>query len=148
MFKGSIFRVSSPGIISEVIGDEAVIVNLDSGAYYSVSGAGTEIWTVAQHGCTVAEAIQYVAGCYSGSHDDIVTAVTSFVQELHAEGLIGLEEPPDANRMTAFYAQPTAAGIRPFVVPVLEKYTDMAELLLLDPVHEVNGAGWPKPLSR
>lgn len=148
MFKESILRVSSPGIISEVIGDEAVIVNLDSGAYYSVSGAGTEIWSVAQHGGTVAEAIQYVAGCYSGSEGDFVTAVTSFVQELHAEGLIRLQEPPQANRTTTFDAPPTAAGIRPFVVPVLEKYTDMAELLLLDPVHEVTGAGWPKPLGR
>ena len=148
MFKGSILSVSSPGIISEVIGDEAVIVNLDSGAYYSVSGAGTEIWTVVLNGGTVAEAIQYAAGCYSDSEHNIVTAVMSFVQELHAEGLIVVDESPDANRMTSFSAPATPAGIRPFVAPVLEKYTDMAELLLLDPVHEVNGAGWPKPLSR
>ena len=27
--------------------------------------------------------------------------------------------------------------------PNLEKHTDMAELILLDPVHEVDSMGWP-----
>ena len=30
-----------------------------------------------------------------------------------------------------------------FTNPVLEKFTDMAELLLLDPIHEVDDSGWP-----
>ena len=40
-----------------------------------------------------------------------------------------------------------AAGPAVTVVPgepVLEKYTDMQELLLLDPIHDVEEAGWPK----
>jgi hypothetical protein len=36
-------------------------------------------------------------------------------------------------------------GDRPvFGQPVLEKFTDMADLLLLDPIHEVGEAGWPQ----
>jgi hypothetical protein len=31
--------------------------------------------------------------------------------------------------------------------PVLDKYTDMQELLLLDPIHEVDDAGWPHTLT-
>ena len=31
----------------------------------------------------------------------------------------------------------------PFTAPVVEKYTDMAELILLDPVHDVSALGWP-----
>ncbi len=30
-----------------------------------------------------------------------------------------------------------------FTNPVLEKFTDMADLLLLDPIHEVDESGWP-----
>jgi hypothetical protein len=30
-----------------------------------------------------------------------------------------------------------------FEIPALEKYTDMEELLLLDPIHEVDETGWP-----
>ena len=35
----------------------------------------------------------------------------------------------------------------PFEAPVLYTYTDMAELLLLDPIHDVDETGWPKPAS-
>ena len=30
-----------------------------------------------------------------------------------------------------------------FVAPQLHKYTDMQELLLLDPIHDVDQEGWP-----
>ena len=29
--------------------------------------------------------------------------------------------------------------------PLLQKFTDMQALLLLDPIHEVDSAGWPQP---
>jgi hypothetical protein len=32
-----------------------------------------------------------------------------------------------------------------FSRPILTKYTDMKELLLLDPIHEVDETGWPNP---
>ena len=33
---------------------------------------------------------------------------------------------------------------RPFEMPTLEKYTDMQDLVLIDPVHQVDEAGWPR----
>jgi hypothetical protein len=30
-----------------------------------------------------------------------------------------------------------------FVMPLIEKFADMQELLLLDPIHEVKDAGFP-----
>ena len=32
-----------------------------------------------------------------------------------------------------------------FQEPALQKYTDMEDLLLLDPIHEVDDTGWPNP---
>jgi hypothetical protein len=37
---------------------------------------------------------------------------------------------------------------RAYVAPAFDRYTDMAELLLIDPVHDVDEAGWPQPLPR
>ncbi len=31
----------------------------------------------------------------------------------------------------------------PYTSPVLETFSDMQEILLLDPVHDVDKAGWP-----
>jgi hypothetical protein len=30
-----------------------------------------------------------------------------------------------------------------YQAPILEKFTDLATMLLLDPVHDVNEEGWP-----
>ena len=50
------------------------------------------------------------------------------------------EAPPEDGEAAA------PAGAPAFVVPTLEKYTDMEALLLADPIHEVDeAAGWPKP---
>ncbi len=45
-------------------------------------------------------------------------------------------------------AQPLAdpePATRDYEEPKLGKHTDMQELLLLDPVHEVGETGWPNP---
>jgi hypothetical protein len=31
----------------------------------------------------------------------------------------------------------------PFTPPALTKFTDMQDLLLLDPIHDVGSGGWP-----
>ena len=39
-------------------------------------------------------------------------------------------------------------GLRaPFVAPELKRYADMQDLLLLDPVHDVDEKGWPNALA-
>jgi hypothetical protein len=59
--------------------------------------------------------------------------------ELEREGLIRPAERP-AERLNASTGQS-----RQFVPPVLERYDDMEDLLLLDPVHDVDAQGWPQP---
>ena len=38
-----------------------------------------------------------------------------------------------------------SGGLPPFEPPTLSKYKDMQDMLLLDPVHDVEEAGWPEP---
>ena len=41
--------------------------------------------------------------------------------------------------------QTTASGeTSPFVTPTLSRYTEMQDLLLLDPIHDVDDSGWPR----
>ena len=49
-----------------------------------------------------------------------------------------------ADSLTADAAAPTRAGARaPFEAPRLVKYSDLQDLLVLDPIHDVVLAGWP-----
>ena len=141
--------VNAPSVIGEVLGGEAIIVNLDSGAYYSLDGAGAEVWTAAQSGATLARMIDLVVAKFSGAPAEIAAGVAALVEELVAEGLLvagSASTAPAADPFAGVAAPPTDRP--PFVKPILQKYTDMADLLLLDPIHEVDEQGWPHPAPR
>jgi hypothetical protein len=51
---------------------------------------------------------------------------------------------------TAVTKSPAANGSvekTPFEPPRLERYNDMNDYFLLDPIHEVDTAGWPRPAA-
>ena len=60
--------------------------------------------------------------------------------ELQEEGLIV----PDEITGKPVVGQTGGQAVKtPFVRPVLQKFTDMQDILLLDPIHEANDMGWP-----
>jgi len=70
-----------------------------------------------------------------------VNAVEAFIRELAGYNLIVAD--PDGNP-EATPAPATAELI--YTPPVLSAYTDMEDLLQLDPVHDVDAeSGWPVP---
>ncbi len=143
-------RINSPIVIGEVLDGEAIIVNLDTGAYYSLDGAGSEVWMAAQAGTTLSHMIGRVASRFSGSEAEIAAGVQALVEALMAEVLLVADRVPSALQTEGPSEYDAAPADRPpFVKPVLQKYTDMADLLLLDPIHEVDeGQGWPHPAPR
>ena len=118
-----------------------MIVNLDSGAYYSLEQAARAAWLAFATGATLAETIDHLAKGYCGEQAAIEVETGLFLEELLKEGLL---VPTDSSATPVLgEAEPGRAA---FVKPVLGKYTDMQELLLQDPVHEVDAAaGWPHP---
>lgn len=130
------FRVKTPDVVHEVIDGEAVIVNLSSGMYYSVDRAGVDIWTMLEQGTTVPDIMMALTARYKGDRAEIESGVDRFIKQLEAERLIV----PDSTQQDApSPSNPVAApkGERPrFEAPNLEHYSDMEDLLLLDPIHD------------
>ena len=124
-------------MLGETIDGELLIVNLDTGAYFSARGTGSVIWDQLGGGRTASEIASAVAASYEGGADAIASSVHAFLDLLHAEGLI-VEGAGQGQS-----APPSVSATGPFQPPLLEKFTDMQELLLLDPVHEVEETGWP-----
>jgi coenzyme PQQ synthesis protein D (PqqD) len=141
------FRVNSPAITYETIDGEAVIINLVTGNYYSVVDSGAIIWNLVDKNATVSEIIEYMTAAYPGCGSDIERTVEELVAQLQEENLIvplaaeeGLAfKPSDRLNMSSSGNERAA-----YQAPVLEKYTDMQDLLLLDPIHEVDEMGWPR----
>lgn len=114
---------------------EIVAINLDTGIYYSVKGAAALVWNDLIDGHSVEALLERTQG-----NDQIHAAMAPFVDELVATGLM---------RHSSIARQPTgpariATAAASMDAPVLEPFGDMQDLLLLDPVHEVDEqVGWP-----
>ncbi len=141
------YRIDAPQVISETIDGEAVMINLPTGNYYSLNDAGGEVWTLIERAASVEEMVATLAGRYEGAREEIERSVSELIDRLLGEELIVPLEAGEARGSAPgpMAGDPPApsAPRRPFQAPTLEKFTDMHDLILLDPVHEVDAKGWP-----
>ena len=139
------YHINQPAVISEVIDGEAIVVNLDSGAYYSLRDSACVAWELFAQQMPAAMVVAQMVSRYDAAPGVIATAVETLLAELLQENLlVAVEAAPDALSSPRVIAGDSR---QPFALPVLEKFTDMADLLLLDPIHDVDDAGWPHPAA-
>jgi hypothetical protein len=138
-------RVNHPTVISETIDDEAILINLDTGAYYSLRETGAAIWQLIEQGAAGQQLIDELGCRYDGTPTVMATSVQTLLAELAQEQLIVPLGDDNVAPQSVGAALTIGNGKQPFTPPVLEKFTDMADLLLLDPIHDVSEQGWPTP---
>lgn len=136
------FRVNEPDVVFETFDEEIVAVNLETGNYYSLSKTGPQIWMAIAEGCALDEIVENLHSTYLGERAIVAAATTSFLERLISEQLLVEEASPGPTRGPAAALTPSAET-RPFESPVIENYSDMQDLLMLDPIHDVDPAGWP-----
>ena len=109
-----------PHVLDEVFDGEAVLVNLHTGRYYSLDDDATAIWRALVAGDPLPEG----------------DGVAAFVHRLADEQLIVHDgDLPERNGDGG---------------PSMQVFTDMEDILLLDPIHNVDydASGWPsRPAS-
>ena len=139
-------KINDPNIVHENIDGETVILNLDSGNYYSIVDVAADIWNYIEKGAPVREIMPLILENYECSCGDEENSVDLFIQQLQKEWLV---IPVDNKLADSPLPQNWKEQLTPtkskavFNAPVLNKYTDMQDLLLLDPIHEVDATGWP-----
>jgi Coenzyme PQQ synthesis protein D (PqqD) len=139
------YCVNTSQVINEVIDGEAIMINLATGSYYSLDRVGAEVWALVETSMSVDGIVAALGRRYDAAPDDIRRGVEDLLQHLSSEQLVVpcLDEKA-ASAADAAATPETATGPRqPFQPPRLEKFTDMQDLILLDPVHEVDSRGWP-----
>jgi Coenzyme PQQ synthesis protein D (PqqD) len=140
------FRVRNPQVVDDTIEGEVIVIDLDSGSYYSLRDISAEIWHCVKAGADEDSIGDSLAERYAASSEEIASSVSRLLDELAAERLI--EEAAEGAATAEPLPAPLAQNGRvPFIAPVLEKHTDMQDLILLDPVHDVTEAGWPHVAS-
>jgi hypothetical protein len=136
------YKINSPSVINETIEGESVIINLDTGIYYSLDNVGAIIWDALENRHSVADIAAFLASHYQINAEDVETTINDLINKLLNEQLIILQSENETISPVAPLSFP-AEKQTPFVKPVLHKFGDMQDLLLLDPIHEVDEAGWP-----
>ena len=124
------FHVNKLEVAAKVIDDEAIIMNLASGMYYSMDRTGAVIWEWLENGHSVRQMIEGIVGRYDVSaaraSDDVVQLLGRLIDE-------GLVQPAPADGSSVeLDASPSGAKL-PYTSPELNRYGDMADLLALDP---------------
>lgn len=135
------WRINSPDVISETIDGETIILHLGNGYYFSVTGCGPTAWSLLSGSVPVQATREVLAARFEADGVDVDAELERFIGELQAEQLI---VPADDAAAVPPPAVDGTAAKAPFEAPTVQKFTDMEDLLLLDPVHEVSPEkGWP-----
>ncbi len=136
-------RINEPDVVFQQFPDEVVIINLREGTYYNTDGIGADIFGMIAAGADITQVRELLVARWD-IEPSILNAVTEeFIFQLFNEGLVTGETSIPSTATEAFPAR----ALQPFVVPSLNAHTDMQELLLLDPVHEVSEQGWPNRVA-
>lgn len=138
---GQSFVSARADLVHECVDGEVVIVNLANGKYYSLEGAGADFWQLLITALPLAEVIDHFSKFYTMRQESSTANLLPLVKQLLAEKLIVLADETDLPSAGA--VPPPALTGGNFVPPVLRIYTDVEELLLVDPVHETSDSGWP-----
>lgn len=136
MESGLRFRVNAPSIVSEVLDGEGVMINLDTGTYYSASGVAGAIWSLLESGADAVEIAGWLEATW-GRRPGLRDQLDAYIAQALAEQLIV----PDASRTAPVL--PPVRSRTDYTPPALEVFKDMQDLLLADPIHDVDQAGWP-----
>jgi hypothetical protein len=143
-FREGLFRVNQPKVVFESFDDETVLVNLESGFYYSLGGCAGRVLALLDAGNPVETIPGYLLEEFSGDPGTIKMETEKFIAGLAEEAILVPARAGDVRSVgRQAPAGETGGTLPPFQTPTIEKFSDMQELLLLDPIHEVDEMGWP-----
>ncbi|MFN8492861.1 MAG: PqqD family protein [Caldilineaceae bacterium] len=139
------FKINQPHVVAEHFDNEVIAINLETGSYYSMEKSAAAIWALLSTGATLPEILTEVNARYNGEPALMAQAVQQFIDDLQRTQLIvAYANGHDAAHSAGFAPIPPSDEKIHFDLPLLCEYNDMQDLLLLDPIHEVDAQGWPQ----
>ena len=137
--RNEVIAANSTMTSSEVFGEETVVIHFERGTYFSLRGSAVQIWSLLQQAPTSIAEIAAAAHAQPGPPADFETSLTRIVAQLTEHDLV---------------IKCSGTALRPNLSPEiqrrlaapadLEVYSDLTELIAMDPVHEIDTlTGWP-----
>ena len=133
------YRLNEEKMFFDMSEDQAIIIDSTSGTYYAMNMLASHVFEYLVQGASVesmAEALQQLPDCPA----DIQVQLESFIAQLLANEIIL----PDAANTFDGTVEAAALWFMEGCEFALESFQDMTDLIMADPVHDVDMEfGWP-----
>lgn len=136
------YAIPEVAVTHERLDDEVIAINVETGFYYALVGPAADVWSAFDPVGTVQGVVAVLAARYDVAEEELRRDVDAFARQLQAAGLL---TPVERSAAPVGVLPDTPRGTR-WSQPELEEYRDMANLVLLDPIHQVDEKGWPHAL--
>ena len=128
--------INYPNVVAEAFDGEWVIVHLGTGTYFSLDGSAAVLWPWVISGATRDDVVDQASAVFSDGCADLAGDVHRFYDELESHDLIA-----DSSEQVSELV--SVLDHREYAPPRIGVHADLQDILLLDPVHDVDSAGWP-----
>jgi hypothetical protein len=78
----------SPNATFEVVADEAILIHLQTGSYYSLNDVGTSFWNMLDGRLSLQDCANQIATQYAAPSDVILADLVELAEDLMSEGLV------------------------------------------------------------
>lgn len=130
----------NPRLTLELFDNELIMVNLDSGLYYTLGGTIVSFLSTLPIQGSIDLAIEkflsqksYNKNCY----DEFSSNLSKSIKDLVEEQILVWHEKTPIKEVVI-----DQVHSEEYVPSIFKRYADMQDLLLLDPIHEVDEDGW------
>ncbi len=131
----SILLVDTDRMIHDTIDGETIIIDSVEGRLSVLGGIAPTIWVAATQGADSQRLISEVSDRFGSAAS---TETLKFINQLVALGLLTLVTGPEGDVELPEWPEK-------YEQPVVEQFDDIADILTMDPIHEVDvGRGWPR----
>ncbi|CAK0772230.1 conserved hypothetical protein [Gammaproteobacteria bacterium] len=126
---------------NDTIDGETVLIDSANGFLYLFTGTGPQIWQCLVTGTRIDSLVAEVTAYYGQA---AAAPTRAFVALLIEAQMLRAAPPSSALPSTS----PPVSWPSSFAAPTLERYDQIADILSMDPIHQVDPAkGWPRHLG-
>ena len=131
------YGINKKKMFYDVTDDFAIVINYETGVYYGINGFGTLVFDFLMKGSSV-EDILTALNKIPDIPADIDQRLAAFIEELKNKEII-IEGPTVKNEIN----MDVALAAKDDFKFSIDEYSDAQELLMADPIHDVDEeAGW------
>jgi hypothetical protein len=136
-------RPNEKEVAAKIMDGEAIMINLSTGVYYSMTDAGAVMWELIGKRYSLGEINRTIAEIYDVAADQAWADTERLAAQLLEEALVFISEGPAA---IGTDQRPVSSQRVPYQPPQLRIYRDMHELLALDPpMPRIDDVPWKSP---